>query len=56
MIYALYDYFIIEIRTSLRFIFFNKVKFIISTLKSYPKRDFFYSKISAPQWSGTNIK
>ena len=53
---TLYDYFIIGVGMSLRSIFFNKVRFIISTLKSYPKHVFFYSKISAPKWSRTNIE
>ena len=53
---ALYDYFIIEVKTSLRSIFFNKVGSITSTLKSYPKHVFFYFKISILKWSGTNIE
>ena len=53
---ALYDYFIIKVETSLRSIFFNKVESITNTLKSYPKHVFFYSKISASKWSGTNIE
>ena len=53
---ALYNYFIIEVRSSLRSIFFNKVGSITNTLKSYPKHVFFYFKISALKWSGTNIE